>query len=417
MNTKKQERKFYLNIQCYIALIDELIGRQLNIIIHNKKLQQLEASWRGLNYLILQTEKGETRKVKIKLLNISWGVFKRDLARAIEFDQSELFNKIYSQEFDRPGGEPFGLLIGDYYLSHDINELRSLRIFAKIAAAAFVPFIAAADPSIFGLENFANLQSIRDLYQLFRQDEYVVWRQFRQDENARFIGLVLPHVLMRLPYKGYFAEKNYQLRDYLWGNAVYCFAAVVTRSFDQSGWLADIRGVEQDKICGGLVTDLPRYMGKHSTDICVTDLQEKKIADLGLIPLCECNYVSLSVFYSCQSMQLVEVHRLSSMLHYMLCVSRFAHYIKVIVRDKIGSFINTEECERYLEKWLLQYTAAGENLTAELKAEFPLCKSSVKIQARPEKPGSYLCFIHLQPHYQFDYIESNLKLVTELIVG
>jgi len=442
------KKNHILLIQRHIALIDELLSKQVNMILHHKRFQQLESSWRGLYYLVNQATGTDVQKLKIRILDISWKALSKDLSRAIEFDQSELFNKIYNREFGHPGGEPFGILIGDYYITHKLHknvatqDIRTLQSLSKVAAAAFAPFITSVEPAIFGLDSFADLHSSLNLNNIFQQAEYFEWKQFRNNEDARFIGLVLPHTLMRLPHeqaeqtkKFCFQETVNALNDYLWGNAAYCFAAVTIRAFNQSGWLADIRGVEQDKISGGLVLDLPRHsfstdkqdlICKYATDVCITDKQEKILSDLGFISLCECKYMELAAFYGCQSMQISKSFehtsaannaKLATMLQYMLCVSRFAHYIKVLVRDKVGSFINAEECERYLENWLMQYTAAGEDLTTDIKAKYPLREARIQVQDRPEKPGCYLCFIHLRPHYQLDQLQSQLHLITELVIG
>lgn len=427
-----------------IATIDEEITQQLSVILHHPRLQQLEASWRGIAYLTKQIALSSDKRVKIKLLTISWQALRKDVLRAVEFDQSQLFSKIYNDEFGHPGGEPYGLLVGDYHVSHrltpskQIADIQVLEQIAKIAAAAFAPFVTAASPTMFGLDKFAELDRPVDLMGTFQQAEYQSWKVLRQREDARFLGLLLPRVLLRLPYRYQlatqfpfsFSEQLQTQSDYLWGNPGYCFAAVVARAFTQSGWFVEIHGVRRDSLAGGVVTDLPRHIFEtdnlspnYAAEVCITDSQEKQLSDWGFIALCEGKHSQLAAFYSCQSIQQSKYYerqqptenaRLSSMLHYILCVSRFTHYLKVIARNKIGTFANPLDCEQFLQKWLQQYTAASSDLTIDLKAKYPLREAKVKVYDQPGKPGGYLCKIYLSPHLQFDQAETYLQLVTEL---
>lgn len=429
-----------LNISKLIIKIDALINKQLNTVLHHQKLQALEASWRGLHYLIDQAASNNSDQIKIRVLNISWTELSKDLSRHIEFDQSQLFQKIYSNEFGQAGGEPFGLLIGDYQITHRSEHINTLRAISKIAASAFAPFVTAADANLFGLDNFFGFERKLDFDRTFQQAEYREWKSLRDDEDARFIGLVLPRVLIRTPYNKnktithpiYFLENSNQIEHYLWSNAAYQFAAIVIRAFAQNGWFADIRGTQQNKITGGLVTELARdyfcideknLTTKYITDVCITDQLEKTLSDHGFIALSECKYTEFAAFYSCPSIQKPKSYdrvnatqnaNLSSMLHYVLCVSRFAHYIKVIMRDKVGTFTSASDCEYFLQNWLQQYTASATQNSYELQAKYPLRAAKVKIQDHIGKPGSYLCKIHLAPHYQLDQMESYLQLTTEI---
>lgn len=431
-----------------LAQIDELIKRQLDLILHHPRFQQLEASWRGVHYLVNQAALNNESRVKLKILALSWHELSKDILRAIEFDQSQLFNKIYNDEFGHPGGEPYGLLLGDYSISHrrknanSVSDMQVLNHLTKIAAASFSPFIAAADPTLFGLDSFAELDRPINLPRTFQQSEYAEWKALRQSEDSRFLGLVLPRVLARLPYKEqlasthpFYYEENVQqgsAKDYLWANPVYCFAAVVIRSFCQNGWFLDIRGVKQDKLSGGVVIDLPRQARgigsnselKYATEVCVTERLEKELSDWGLITLCECKHTELTSFFSCPSIQQAKLYerqfatdnaKLSSMLHYVLCVSRFAQYVKMIMRNKVGTFASPIECERFLQKWLQGYCAAGNDLNRDLKAKYPLRSAKVEVVEQPGKPGCYLCVLRINPHMQFDQSESYLQLVTELV--
>lgn len=429
-----------------LARIDVLLSRQLNAVLHHPRFQRFEASWRGLAYLVHQTEDGQ--RIKIRLLNLSWKELNRDVERAIEFDQSQLFRKVYSEEFGTPGGEPFGLLLGDYEIRNRMSadsptdDIAALTAISRVAAAAFAPFITAAHASMFGVDNFSELEFPGDLARTFQQLEQLKWRALRDTEDARFLGMVVPRVLLRLPYSddgtradGFCFHEDVTAPDrsgYLWGNAAYAFAAVVLRAFSESGWLASIRGVERGVVSGGLVTGLPIHsfgvesagvVPKSSTDAAITDLQEKEISELGFIPLCHCFGSQFSAFYTAQSVQNAKSYdrlpasvnaKLSTMLQYILCVSRFAHYLKAIARDKIGSFRSVEECEEYLQGWLNRYTVANDQVDLETKARYPLREATVSVREQPGKPGSYQCVAHLRPHFQLDQMTTAVRLATEI---
>lgn len=431
-------------IQRSIADIDCLINDQINEIIHHERFQALESSWRGLSYLTQQVE--GVKHIKIKVLDASWNEVSRDISRALEFDQSHLFRKIYSEEYGTPGGEPYGVVIGDYEVSHrtsqNYNDVATLQGMAQIAAASFAPFIAAAAPELFGLDDFSGLAQPLDLHDIFAQQEYIKWRAFRSQVDSQFVGLVLPHILMRLPYRKtpgsyrgiYFHEKidNNGHQNYCWGNAVYGLAAILIREFASVGWFGHMRGVPRNQIGGGLLTTLPcdsfesdpeNVASKPVTDVVITDARERELGDLGLIALCQCYDTPFAAFYSNQSLRKIERAatreieanaKLSAMLQHVLCGSRIAHYIKVIIRDKVGSFITAEECEDFLREWLFKYTTGREDLEWEEQAQYPLREAAVNVRDHPEKPGDYICVIHLRPHYQLDNMVSELELVTEL---
>ncbi len=429
-----------------IAEIDDLINIQLNTIIHNEKFQKLESSWRGLWYLSVQAE--GALNIKIKVLDISWKEIVKDMARALEFDQSQLFHKVYSEEYGTPGGEPYGVLIGDYEISHRISkrhphdDIATLEGISQVAAAAFAPFIAGASYELFGLDNFSGLGSPINLRSVFTQQEYLKWNALREKIDSRFLGLTVPRILMRLPYrtkpgsyKGiFFYEKSStsEHENYLWGNASYGFAAILIREYANVGWFGHIRGVPRNHVAGGLLTNLPvdcfetdaeNIAIKPVTDVLITDTKEREISDLGLIPLCQCYDMPFAAFYNNQSVQAPKVHdskeaninaKLSGMLQHVLCGSRIAHYIKIMIRDKIGSFLTASDCEDYLRDWLFKYTTGRDDLEWEEQARYPLKEAAVQVREHPAKPGSYLCVIHLKPHYQLDQMVSELELVTEL---
>ncbi|MEY4589745.1 MAG: hypothetical protein RL497_1821 [Pseudomonadota bacterium] len=434
-------------LELAISHIDQVINQQLNVIIHHKKFQRLESSWRGLYYLTLQAD--GIKLAKIKILDASWQEVTKDLSRALEFDQSSLYNKIYAEEYGMPGGEPYGALIGDYSISHkqsrahpfdDISALDSL---AQIAAAAFAPFVAGVSSEFLGMDDFSTLRLPLNLTNLFAQEEYIQWRALRTKSEARFIGLTLPRILMRKPYRTtpgnyrglFFCEYIRTAEDYLWGNAAYAFGGILLREFGSVGWFGHIRGVPRNTVGGGLVTNLPsdsfntdphEIINKPSTDVVITDNIERDISNLGFIPLCQCYATPYLAFYSNQSIQLAkrmtskdaQVNaKLSTMLQHVLCASRVAHYIKVMIRDKIGGFTTAEQCEAFLRSWLQPITSGRKDMDWEEQARFPLQAARVEVREHPGKPGSYGCIIHLIPSYQADQMVSELELVTELVQG
>ena len=432
-------------VQWQIAQIDILLNAQVNAILHHPRFQRLEATWRGLLYLVTEADGAE--QVKIRVLDISWKQVARDLERAIEFDQSQLFRKIFKQEFGSPGGEPFGLLLGDYWIAHRprpgkaTDDIAALREMSSVAAAAFAPFIAGVEPALFGLDDFSGLARSLNLESIFAQSEYIKWNALREMPDTRFVGLTVPQILMRRPYRldnlredGFCFHEDVAGPDasrYLWGNACYAFGSVVIRSFNEYGWFANIRGCP-DGISGGVVTGIPvdyfltdheGVAGKYTTDVLISDAEDKQLADFGFIPLCHSKDTEYAVFYSNQSLQKAVEYtnasatvnaQLSAMLQYILCTSRFAHYLKVIGRDKVGSFATPEECETFLHEWLLQYVTASDMGSYEMRAKYPLSEGRVEVREIPARPGSYSCVMHLKPHMQFDQMVSAVRLVTDI---
>ncbi len=434
-------------INLSIANLDHLINQQLNKIIHQPRFQEIEASWRGL--WLLTTQAGDTKNVKIRILDASWLDVCKDINRALEFDQSTLFQKIYNDEYGIAGGEPFGVLIGDYEISHrttanhSYDELMALEGMAAIAAAAFAPFIAAASASLFGLDDFSGLGLPLNLENIFRQKEYIRWNQLRDHDDTRFVGLTAPKMLARKPYmteygnyKGIFFKEtteNDDNKNNLWMNASYGFAAMLIREFINIGWFGHIRGVIRNQVGGGLLTNLPvdyyqtdnkDIYNKPVTNVIITDKLEKEMSDLGIIPLCQCYDSPFAAFYNNQSLHRPKLHsnkeatenaKLSVMLQHILCGSRIAHYIKIIFRDKIGSFISAQSVEEYIQTWLHKYTTGREDLEWDAQARYPLREAFVKVKEHPAKPGQFLCVIHIKPHYQLDHMVSELELATELL--
>jgi len=423
-------------INARIAQIDHLISLQLNEILHHPSFQQLEATWRGLKYLLDHTE--TSPMLKIRVLNCSKRELLRDLQRAPEFDQSAIFKKVYEEEFGVFGGEPFGALIGDYYFGKHPEDIELLEKMSQVAAAAHAPFIAAAAPDLLGLDSFTNLGAPRDLAKIFESTEYAKWKSFRNSEDSRYVALCLPRVLMRLPYgrdtqpvEAFNYEEGVDGSDhskYLWGNAAYALGARLTEAFATYGWCAAIRGVEG----GGLVEGLPVHTFrtdegdvalKCPTEIAISDRREKELADLGFVPLVHCKGTDYAAFFSVQSCNKPKVYdkesatanaRLSAQLPYILAVSRFAHYLKAIMRDKIGSFMSRADCERFLNQWIMNYVTEDDQASPATKAQYPLREARVQVMEVPGKPGAYRAIAYLRPHFQLDELTVSLRLVAEL---
>jgi type VI secretion system protein ImpC len=423
-------------INVRIAEIDRLVSAQLNEIMHSPEFQKLEGSWRGLHHLIMNSE--TSTMLKIRVFNVSKKDLAKDLETAAEFDQSALFKKIYEEEFGTFGGHPYGAMIGDYEFSNHPEDMGLLEKISEVAAAANAPFIGAASPQLFDWDNYQKMAEVRDLAKIFDRVEYAKWRSFRDSEDSRYVGLTLPRTLARLPYgretkptESFNFEEDVSGKDhnkYLWSNAAYAFGTRLTESFAKYQWCASIRGVEG----GGLVPGLPTHNFmtdegdvalKCPTEISITDRREKEFSDLGFIPLVHCKNTDYAAFFGAQSAQKAKKYdldaananaRLSTQLQYILAVSRFAHYLKAMMRDKIGSFMSRTECEQFLTQWLNQYVLGGDLGGAELKARKPLSQARIEVSEVPGKPGAYRAVAFLKPHYQLDELTVSLRLVAEL---
>ena len=426
-------------INARIAQIDHLLSIQLNEILHHPSFQKLEASWRGLKYLLDSSE--TSSKLKIKVMSATKKDLLRDLQRAPEFDQSALFKKVYEEEYGVFGGSPFGALIGDYEFGRGPEDIELLEKIAQVASAAHAPFISGTAPEMMNMDSFTNIDGPRDMGKIFDSTEYAKWKSFRASEDSRYVGLCLPHILSRLPYGKETASIetfNYEEAvdgsdhsKYLWGNAAYAFATRLTGAFAMYGWCASIRGVEG----GGLVEGLPTHNFttdegdvalKCPTEAPITDRREKELADLGFIPLVHCKGTDYAAFFSAQSAQKGKMYdneaananaRLSTQLPYILAISRFAHYMKAMMRDKIGSFMSRSECQTFLNQWILQYVVGNDNVSAAIKAQRPLRDAKIEVQEVPGKPGVYRAVAFLKPHFQLDELTISLRLVAELPQG
>jgi type VI secretion system protein ImpC len=423
-------------INARIAQIDHLVSIQLNEILHNPTFQKLEATWRGVKYLMDQSETGTM--LKIRVLNVSKKELLRDLQRAPEFDQSALFKKIYEEEYGVFGGAPFGALVGDYEFGKHPEDLELLEGVSHVAAAAHAPFCAAASADMFNLPSWTSLDAPRDLAKIFDTTEYAKWKSFRQSDDSRYVALCLPRVLSRLPYgkdTKPVEEFNYEEHvdgsdhsKYLWMNAAFGLASRMTASFAQHGMCVAMRGVEG----GGLVTGLPVHnfytdggdvAMKCPTEVPVTDRREKELADLGFVPLVHCKDTDYAAFFSVQSAQKPKVYdtdsananaRLSCQLPYIMATSRFAHYLKAMMRDKIGSFMSRADAEIFLNRWITRYVIPDDTASPQMKARCPLREARVDVSEVPGKPGVYRAVVFLRPHFQLEELTVSLRLVADL---
>ncbi len=433
MATPQERDAVSLRLNAAVAEIDSLVNEQLSAVLAHPDFAKLESSWRGLRYLVGQCPEGQ--QVKVRVLSASWAELSRDQARAIEFDQSHLFRKVYSDEFGTPGGQPFGLLVGDYALTprpgagHPTDDVATLAGISAVAAAAFAPFVAGAAPSFLGADAFAELDPSIDLARATGGDDHRAWRRLRDAEDVRFVALAVPRMVLRLPHDQPpgcpfpFAQPR---GDALYGNAAWALAAVAVRAFAESGWLADIRGV------GGAVAS-PTAVGPQlevgasapcSADAHFTDRQEKELADLGFTPLCHRPGTGGgAAFYTVPTCQKPKPYddeaatanaKLGAMLPYILCVSRIGHYLKVLMRDRVGAFTTAADTAEYLRRWLARYVVSNDSASVEMKARYPLREAAVEVRDVPGRPGHYRCTVHLRPHYQLESLSAGIKLTTEL---
>lgn len=430
-------------INSAISAIDEKISRQLSAVMHHADFQKLEGSWRGLNHLVMNSETGSG--MKLRIMNISKRDLHKDLTKAVEFDQSTVYKKLYEEEFGTPGGEPYGALIGDYEFTNHPEDLDVLSGMSQVAAAAFAPFISSASPAMFGLEEFTDLSKPRDLEKIFDSVEYAKWKSFRDSEDSRFVTLTMPRVLGRLPYGATtkvvdeFAFEETGIsddgapralghRDFSWMNAAYVMGSRLTNAFSQNGWCTAIRGAEG----GGKVEGLPSFTfrsddgdvdQKCPTEIGITDRREAELSKLGFLPLCHYKNTDYAVFFGAQTVQKPKKYdapdatanaAISARLPYIMATSRFAHYLKILGRDKIGSFMEASNCEEWLNRWIIQYVNGNEAAGADMKARYPLAEASVQVKEVPGSPGSYQAVAYLRPWLQMEELTTSMRLVARI---
>ena len=425
-------------IQAIIAAIDAKLTEQINEIIHKEEFRTLEGTWRGLHYLVNNTETDEN--LKIRVLNIS----KKDVGKTLKkfkgtaWDQSPLFKQVYEAEYGTIGGEPFGCLIGDYSFDHSPPDVEILTGMAQIAAAAHAPFFAAAAPKLMNMETWRELADPRDLTKIFQTPDYAPWRSLRESEDSRYIGLTMPRNLSRLPYgsktspvEEFAFEEDVEGADhnkYVWSNAAYAMGVNINRSFKEYGWCARIRGVES----GGLVEGLPCHTFptddggvdmKCPTEIAITDRREAELSKNGLLPLLHRKGTDQAVFFGAQSLQKPQEYddpdatanaNLAARLPYLFSTCRFAHYLKCIVRDKVGSFKERVDMEKWLNEWIRNYVESDPGASEQAKARRPLASAEVTVAEDEANPGYYSSKFFLRPHYQLEGLTVSLRLVSKL---
>jgi len=416
--------------------LDEKISTQLNEVMHSQEFQKLEGSWRGLHYFVHQSE--TSTMLKVKVMNISKNDLLKDLTKVAEFDQSQIFKKIYEEEFGTLGGHPFGALIGDFEMTRHPNDITLLEKMSNVAAASHSPFITAANSGLFNMNAYTELGGPRDLAKIFDNDAYIQWNEFRKSDDSKYVGLCLPHVLMRLPYgkdtapvEEFEYEEKVDGKDhskYLWGNAAYAFGARLTDAFSRHEWCAAIRGVEG----GGLVEGLPLHNFKTDdgdqtvkcpTEIAITDRRENELSKLGFIPLCYYKRTANAVFLGAQSANKPKQYlnddananaRLSAQIQYIMAVSRFVHFLKAMMRDKIGSFMSKDECQKFLNTWIANYVLLDDTASQDAKAKFPLREARIEVSEVAGKPGVYNAVAYLRPHFQLEELTVSMRLVARL---
>ena len=426
-------------IKAIIAEIDQKLTEQINAILHSERFQQVESAWRGLHYLVSNTETDEM--LKIRVMNIS----KKDLGKTLKkykgasWDQSPLFKKLYEQEYGQLGGEPYGCLVGDYHFDHTPGDVELLGQMAQIAAASHAPFIAGASPTLMGMDSWQELANPRDLGKIFAAPDYAAWRSLRESDDAKYVGLAMPRFLSRLPYgaksnpvEEFDFEEETGAGDhsrYTWSNAAYAMAVNINRSFKNYGWCSSIRGVES----GGAVEGLPVHTFpsddggvdmKCPTEIAISDRREAELANCGFMPLIHRKNTDTAAFIGAQSLQKPAEYadpdatanaRISARLPYLFASCRFAHFLKCMVRDKVGSFKERADMERYLSDWIMGYVLGNpENAGETMKAQKPLAGAEVQVAEVEGNPGYYSAKFHLRPHYQLEGVSVTLSLVSRL---
>jgi type VI secretion system protein ImpC len=425
-------------INATIKAIDEKLSVQLGAVMHHPDFQKLEGTWRGLNYLVMNSE--TSAMLKLKVLNVPKRELFNDVDKAVEFDQSQIFKKLYENEFGTPGGEPYGGLIGDYEFTNHPEDIDLLGKISNVAAAAFCPFISAAAPQLFGFESWTELSKPRDLEKIFMAIEYTKWKSFRESEDSRFVSLVMPRTLARMPYGadtkpieefGYEevdASKPVPHENFTWMNAAYVMGTKMTDAFAKYGFCTAIRGAEG----GGKVEGLPAFIFtsddgdkdlKCPTELGITDRREAELSKLGFLPLCHYKNTDYAVFFGGQTAQKAKKYdrpeatanaAISARLPYIMATSRFAHYLKVMARDWIGSFKEASDVESDLNRWIKNYVNSNTAGGQEIRAKFPLRDAKVVVQEIPGQPGSYHAIAWMRPWLQFEELTTSMRMVASI---
>lgn len=426
-----------------IAAIDRTISKQLGAVMHAPEFQKLEGSWRGLNHLVMNSETGSG--LKIRMFNVAKKELAKDLAKAVEFDQSETWKKLYENEFGSPGGEPYGALIGDFQFTNHPDDIDLLTNMSNVAAGSFCPFISAPSCEFFGFDSWEELSKPRDLEKIFESKEYTKWRSFRDTEDSRFVTMVMPRTLARMPYGAStspveefnFEEVNadgggttegMHHDEYCWMNAAYAMGTTLTNAFSENGWCTAIRGAEG----GGKVENLPTHTfrsddgdidAKCPTEIAITDRREAELSKVGFLPLCHYKNTDYAVFFGAQSTQKPKKYdnpdatanaAISARMPYLMATARFAHYLKVMARDKIGSFMEASDCESWLNSWIQTYVNGNAQSGQEMKAKYPLAEARIEVKEIPGAPGSYNAVAHLRPWLQMEELTASMRMVAKI---
>lgn len=441
--TVKFDRNLTRTIERAVDEIDRRLSAQLNEILHNPRFLKLEGSWRGLHFLVSNSQ--SIPSLRIRVLNASKRELARNLSRAVEFDQSHLWKAIYESGFGQAGGEPFSALIGDYEWSASQDDVETLQLISGVAGAAFAPFISAPTPSMFGLTSWTELNKPRDLAKIFETSEYTKWRGFRETDDARYVSLVMPRVLARRPYGSSGAvidEFNYEeaplgpdgaAREldhdhYCWMNAAYALGTRLTSAFADYGFCTAIRGADG----GGKVENLPLHSfqsaegdrdDKCPTEVNIPDRRDAELGRLGFLPLVHYKNTDYAVFFGAQTVQKAKKYdrdddtanaEISTRLPYVMATGRFAHYLKVMARDKIGSFMEASDCEAWLNRWITQYVNGNPDVSEELKARYPLREARVEVREVAGQPGVYNAVAQLRPWLQMEELTASLRMVARI---
>jgi type VI secretion system protein ImpC len=429
-------KKVDKSLQARIDAIDEVLSKQLAEVMHHGDFQKLEGTWRGLSYVVHNSNTGTM--LKIRVLNATKDDLMQDQEDASEFDQTALWKAIYESEYGTFGGSPYGALIGDYQWGKGPEDVELLSRISNVAAAAHAPFLTAASSDLFDIDAYTDLGKPRDLAKIFDRAEYTAWNSFRDSEDSRYVGMTLPRFLARLPY----GEKTKKVRafnfeegvdgrihdHYCWSNSAYAFGARLTDAFDKHGWCVAVRGVQG----GGLVEGLPTHNFKTDegdvatkcpTEIAITDRREAELYRLGFMPLLHCKGKDYAAFFGAQSAHRPKKwdtpeananEQLSSQVNYLMATSRFAHYLKSICRDWVGGFAERDEVEKRLNRWISNYVLLSEDAGQETKAKYPLREARIDVKEIPGRPGVYQAIAYLRPHFQLEEIDISLRLVAEL---
>ncbi|MGN6450983.1 MAG: type VI secretion system contractile sheath large subunit [Brucella intermedia] len=434
------DRNLSVTINAAIKRLDEILSLQLCEIFHTEEFGTLEGSWRGLHHLVKNTE--TSVDLKIKVLCVTKNELKRDFDKAVEFDQTFMFRSVYEGEFGTAGGEPFAALVGNFDFNNSHSDIQLLRGISSVAAASFAPFITAASPRLFGFNDYRDLSRPRDLERIFQTQEYASWRSWRETDDARFVVLSMPRVLARLPYgSASLAVDEFDFNEaingdrqpldhenYCWMNTAFVMAEKLTDAYARSGWCTSIRGAEN----GGKVENLPLHVfmsddgdpdQKCPTEVGITDRRDAELSKLGFLPLCHYKNTDFGVFFGGQS-----AHRpkrydrpeatanaiVSARLPYIMATSRFAHYIKVMARDKIGSFMEAKDCEAWLNRWISNYVNSSDTAGEQMRASYPLREAKVTVEEVPGQPGTYNAITWLRPWLQMEELTTSLRLVARI---